>query len=73
MTSSKDTKPTSLIIEVEKGCVNVASEIPEGVKLIVKDYDCDDGEKSDGKGKYEETVWTSADNEGLLARLKRGY
>lgn len=71
MISSKDMKP--LIIEVERGCVNVASEIPEGIQLIIKDYDCEDGEKKDGKGKYEETIWTSEDNEGLLARFKRGY
>jgi hypothetical protein len=65
-----------LVIEVCHGCVNVASEIPDGVELVIKDYDTPDSEaqqdyKKDSKGKYDETVWTPSDNEGLLAKFKR--
>lgn len=52
-----------IIIEVNNGCIDIVSEIPPGIELVIKDYDViEESEKKDSKGNYEESSYTSADN-----------
>jgi hypothetical protein len=71
-----ETKPKTpqIIIEVDRGCYNLASPIPDGVELVIKDYDVIEDptsptQKNDSKGVYEEAVYTRAGNEGLANRI----
>ena len=70
-----ETKPSTpqIIIEVDRGCVNLKSPIPDGVELVIKDYDVIEDptsptQKKDYNGVYEEAVYTKAGNEGLITR-----
>lgn len=63
----KQKKP-QIIIEVNRGCCNLVSTIPEGVELVVKDYDIIEDvnsttQKNDRNGAYEEAVYDSESNQ----------
>jgi len=66
--SDKQQKTPQIIIEVDRGCYNLISPIPDGVELVIKDYDVIEDptsktQKKDMKGVYEEAVYNKADNE----------
>lgn len=63
-----------IIINVERGCHNLASSIPDGVELVIKDYDViidpnSPTQKSDSRGVYEEAVYCRSGNEGLAIKM----
>jgi hypothetical protein len=67
-----------LIIEIDRGCISMRTEIPDGVRFVIKDYDLGDTDpnsptiKKDENGAYEEIVLTPEDNPGIMNRIKRG-
>lgn len=72
MTEQKQKTP-QIIIEVDRGCYNLASPIPDGVELVIKDYDVIEDptsttQRKDMKGIYEEAVYNKRDNEGRSQR-----
>ena len=67
-------KIPQIIIEVDRGCYNLVSPIPDGVQLVIKDYDVIEDptsptQKKDFKGTYEEAVYDKSGNEGLANRM----
>ena len=74
MSDAKAPQAARIIITVDRGCVNLVSPIPDGVELVIKDYDIIEDpnsptQKRDMNGLYEEAVYSKEGNESLANKM----